>query len=104
MIPIDCKIAKFSSHLFLCLFKDYHNYLARAQPLISGKPVRQYTHIHSFSAHYTAPQGENSMKSIYIINPAIMENMECSIVKVHTSFNSGFVTLSRCITTPSFCF
>ena len=29
---------------------------------------------------------ENSLKSISTINPAITENMECSIVKVHASF------------------
>ena len=29
---------------------------------------------------------ENSLKSISTINPAIMENTECSIVKVRASF------------------
>ena len=29
---------------------------------------------------------ENSTKSIFTINSAIMENMECSIVNVHASF------------------
>ena len=29
---------------------------------------------------------ENSLKSIFTINPAITENTECLIVKGHTSF------------------
>ena len=51
--------------------------------LICAKPIISKPHIHSFSAHYTA---ENSTKSISTINPAIMENKECLIVKAHTSF------------------
>ena len=40
--------------------------------------------IHSFSAHYTALYTENSMKSIFTINPIIAENMERSISEAHT--------------------
>ena len=43
------------SRIFVCLlFKDYHNYLlVHALLLISGKPVSQYVHILSLSAHCT---------------------------------------------------
>ena len=48
---------------------------------------------------------ENSTKNISTINPAIVENTECSIVKACVSFinfQSGRVTWSWCITMLSF--
>jgi len=46
-------------------------------------PLASTFHSHSFSAHYAVLYAENNMKTIYTTNPAIKENVECKIVKVH---------------------
>jgi len=48
-------------------------------------PFASTVHIYSFSAHNTVINREQH-KSISTINAAIMENTECSIVKVLVSF------------------
>jgi len=76
MIPIDCEITNLSLHLFVCFFKDYHNYfLVRAYLLISGKR-------------------RTTRKSISTINPVIMENMKYSIIEVRAPFISLKVGMS----------
>ena len=51
--------------------------------------------IYSFSTHYTALQMESSMKSISIVNPAIMEIWKCSIVKAHPAIDKMGVSLDH---------
>ena len=83
MIPIDCKITNFSLHLFVCFFlRDHHNWWA-PNKLLAENPLASTLHIQSFSAHYTVLWTENSMKTISSITPAIIENMEYTIVKAH---------------------
>ena len=77
MIPIDCKIINFSLFHFLINY-----FLASAQLLISVNSLASMLCVYPFSAHYTALQMVNSMKSISTINPAITENTECLNVKV----------------------
>jgi len=45
-------------------------------------PLASMFHIHSYSAHKTVLYGEQH-ESIYISNPAITENTECSIIRAH---------------------
>jgi len=80
MIPIDCKITIFSLYLFASFLINY--FLASAQILICVNSLASTLCVHPFSAHYTALQSVNSMKSISTIKPAITENTECLTVKV----------------------
>ena len=68
MIPIDCKITKFSLYLFVSFLKDYQNYfLARAYSyLISGKLDSQYA-LYSliFSPLYSVINREQHKKYPY---------------------------------------
>ena len=51
---------------------------------ISGESVSQYTSYSlNFSPLRSVVNRENNTKSISSIKPAITENMECMIVKVH---------------------
>ena len=68
--------------LVCLLFADHQNYfLTRTQLLISGKPISQYA---SYLFIFSPLQMENSMKSIFTINPAIIESMECLIIRTLT--------------------
>jgi len=75
--------------------KDYHNsFLTHAQLIVENLLAIALC-IHSFLTHYTV-----GIKRISTINPAITENMECSIIEVHSShrFKSGCVPQSWHIT------
>ena len=74
MIPIDCKIINFSLYLFVRFFErspviSWH----APNKLLVENPLASTLCIHSFSA----------MKSISIINLAITENMQYTIVKAY---------------------
>ena len=93
IIPIVCKITKFSLLLFVHLFENILLWLVNShiplqkktkkkqrihQELIIGKPMSQYARTQLWSFYYTAM---NSMKSNSAIHPDIMENTGNSLVK-----------------------
>ena len=88
MIPIDCKITKFSLYLFVSFLKDYHNYfLARAQLFNQWKtrqPVRfVFTHFQPITQCY---KQRTTQKYPYNQSSHNRKYTECSIVKAHASF------------------
>ena len=80
-ILIDSKITNFSLYSALVSHKIIYAIIF-SWLLISRKSNSQYaSYLFIFSPLHSVIM-ESSMKSIFAINPAIMENMECSIFKV----------------------
>jgi len=106
MIPIDCKITNFLILVCLLFLRDHHNYfLACAQSIISGKSVSQYaSYSLIFSPLHSIMSREWHEKHLYnqFGHYRKYRMLDCQSTCLSYWYKSGYVALTRCITTLRF--